>query len=391
MKKILLAALTGLAWANSSFAQSSVTLYGLLDVSIGFSERGAGTVAPGTAASGMRAKSRLTDLQSNVGPGSRWGLRGTEDLGGGAKVNMVLESGLSLDTGATTQGGLLFGRQAYVGLSNANGWWISAGRQYSPMHAAYAQLTPMGGSYLGNVMGNSGYGPQNAMGASAGGGSYQTPGRVDNSVLVRKQLGDFTASLMVGAGNENDRGTGRLVNPGISYRKGPLLMHATYARWRANAESIGAGADPANLSMLVVGGAYEFGPVRMFAGHYEFRNPQDLATRSAAAANSPFAYTWHKTRTNWIAARMPVSTGAFTVELSRNTFKHHGAADGSSTVLGLLYEHTLSKRTSLYASAGQTSNNAFANNYHSGTSYILQPNGYGAKIRAVSLGMVHRF
>ena len=391
MKKILFAALTGLAWISASYAQSSVTLYGLIDVSLGVSERGAGTKAPGSAAAGVTSKVRLNDLQSNVGPGSRLGFRGTEDLGGGAKANFVLESGFSVDNGSITQGGLIFGRQAYVGLSNADGWWISAGRQYSPIHAAYAQLTPMGGSYWGNVMGNSAYGPQNAMGGVAGGGAYQTPGRSDNSVLVRKRWGDVTASLMVAAGNENADGNGRMVNPGISYSKGPLLLHATYARWKTNVEALAPKAEAVNLSMLVVGGSYDFGPMRLYAGHYEFKNPQNPATLSTAAQRSPFAYIWHKTSTNWLAARVPVHTGTFTVELSRNNFKNHGASDGHSTAVGLLYEHTLSKRTSLYASIGQTSNNAFANNYLSGTSYILQPNGYGAKIRASSLGMVHRF
>lgn len=391
MKKILLATLVGMAWANSSFAQSSVTVYGLLDVSLGVSERGAGTIAPGSRAAGVRASTRLTEIQSNVGPGSRLGFRGSEDLGGGLKANFVLESGLSVDTGALTQGGLTFGRQVYVGLSNADGWWISAGRQYSPLHGAYAQTTPMGGSYWGNVMGNSAYGPQNAMGATAGGGSYQTPGRMDNSLLVRKRWGDITGSLMFATGNENSRGTGRMINPAISYASGPLVLHATYARWRANAESIKADAKPAHLSMMVLGGSYDFGPVRLYAGHYGFRNPQDRATQSPAAQNSPFAYQWHKTTTNWLAARVPLGKSTVTVELSRNKFHNRDMDDGNSTVVGLLYEYALSKRTTLYASAGQTDNNAFANNYLSGTSFILQPNGYGATHRGVSLGMVHRF
>lgn len=391
MKKILLATLVGMAWASSSLAQSSVSVYGVLDVSVGISERGAGTVAPGSNAAGKRASVHVTELQSNVGPGSRLGFRGTEDLGGGLKANFLMESGLSVDTGALTQGGLVFGRQVYVGLSTADGWWISAGRQYSPLHGAYASTTPMGGSYWGNVMGNSAYGAQNAMGATAGGGAYQTPGRVDNSLLVRKRWGDVTASLMLGLGNENSRGTGRFVNPGVSYTSGPLLLHATYARWRANAEHILPDAKPEHLSMLVLGGSYDFGPVRLYAGHYEFKNPQDRSSWSAAALNSPFAYIWHKTTTNWLAARVPLGKSTVTVELSKNKFHNRNLPDGNSTVIGVLYEYALSKRTSLYASAGQTDNNAFANNYLSGTSHILQPNGYGATHRGIALGMVHKF
>lgn len=88
---------------------------------------------------------------------------------------------------------------------------------------------------------------------------------------------------------------------------------------------------------------------------------------------------------------MPLGKSTVTVELSRNKFHNRDMDDGNSTVVGLLYEYALSKRTTLYASAGQTDNNAFANNYLSGTSFILQPNGYGATHRGVALGMVHRF
>src|SRR5689334_4420243 len=65
---------------------------------------------------------------------SRWGLRGSEDLGSGLKAAFVLESGFSPDTGVSLQGGRLFGRQAFVSLASAGAGEIRLGRQYAPMH-----------------------------------------------------------------------------------------------------------------------------------------------------------------------------------------------------------------------------------------------------------------
>ena len=93
--------------ASAAQAQSSVTLYGIID-------------------EGINCNSNVKDgrsyaLQSGVMQGSRWGLRGVEDLGGGLQTIFVLENGFDLNTGKASQGGLLFGRQAYVGLSSRYG------------------------------------------------------------------------------------------------------------------------------------------------------------------------------------------------------------------------------------------------------------------------------
>src|SRR5262249_39952175 len=74
--------------------------------------------------------------------GSRWGLRGTEDLGGGLKGLFVLESGFNLDTGTMQQSGRLFGRQAYVGLQKSGIGMLSLGRQYTSMFEALANFSP---------------------------------------------------------------------------------------------------------------------------------------------------------------------------------------------------------------------------------------------------------
>ena len=104
-----------LACSGSAFAQSNVTLYGVADVYMQF------------AKGDQSSKS----LESGGLSGSRLGFKGREDLGDGLKAFFQLETGMAMDTGKTTQGGVFFGRQALVGLSGGFGSF-SAGRQYTP-------------------------------------------------------------------------------------------------------------------------------------------------------------------------------------------------------------------------------------------------------------------
>src|SRR5471030_2503860 len=90
--------------AQAAFAQSSVTLYGIVDA--GF-----------TYTNNQKGNSAYQATQGNV-QGSRWGLLGSEDLGGGNKVLFRLENGFSLESGSSGQGGRMFGRSAWVGLNN---------------------------------------------------------------------------------------------------------------------------------------------------------------------------------------------------------------------------------------------------------------------------------
>src|SRR5260370_38853230 len=94
--------------ASAAQAQSSVTLYGLIDAGISY-------VNNSKTATGGSGK--LSKVDDGVAKANRWGLRGTEDLGGGLKAIFVLENGFSVANGSFGQGGALFGRQAYVGLA----------------------------------------------------------------------------------------------------------------------------------------------------------------------------------------------------------------------------------------------------------------------------------
>ena len=95
-------------------AQSSVTLYGILDAGVTYASNTGG--------------SHVVRFDDGISYGNRWGLKGTEDLGGGLSAVFALESGFKIGTGRLILGGAQFGRQAYVGLSGRWGT-VSFGNQ----------------------------------------------------------------------------------------------------------------------------------------------------------------------------------------------------------------------------------------------------------------------
>ncbi|XHO76683.1 hypothetical protein BCC0238_006258 [Burkholderia gladioli] len=99
-----------------------MTLYGLIDTGISYVNHS----AVGTTGSAKRFK-----YDDGVAQGTRWGLRGSEDLGSGLKAIFLLENGFNTGTGAINQGGAMFGRQAYVGLSKNGIGSLTFGRQYT--------------------------------------------------------------------------------------------------------------------------------------------------------------------------------------------------------------------------------------------------------------------
>ncbi|GJH31020.1 porin [Caballeronia novacaledonica] len=127
-KSVLCLAMLG-AVSSMCYAQSSVTLYGVLDNSVMYQSN----VKGGTRVS----LDALTGLY-----GSRWGMTGVEDLGGGLRAIFTLESGINLNNGQFGQGGTAFGRQAFVGLSSDRMGSLTFGRQYDMIFYYPLPLTP---------------------------------------------------------------------------------------------------------------------------------------------------------------------------------------------------------------------------------------------------------
>lgn len=370
MKKLNTALLILLLPLASAQAQSSVTIYGILDTSVSSGHGGGGASA-------------VTRLDSGVGPGSRLGFRGEESLEGGLSAQFTLEMGLGSDTGTSQQGGTLFGRQAFVGLgSNSQGWRVTLGRQYSPTMLSIVAADAQGQIYWGSTVGL-GQGVLQSPGSTAGAGCHGATARINNSVMASWSGSGLTGRLMLGAGDENDRKTGQLLSPSLSYSAGPLMLTAAYTRFRQCGADIAATAAPEWQSEATAGGSFDFSVLKLFAGYYTF-NPSE-------ANKTVTATTMLKSKAFWIGARVPVGkTGMVITQVTRQKYDLP-AASAQGTTLALTYEHSLSKRTRLYATAARISNNDAASFGIWGATAVQAATRAGADPRVLSLGLTHFF
>ncbi|CAB3783678.1 hypothetical protein LMG28688_01696 [Paraburkholderia caffeinitolerans] len=133
--RLALVSSAAMACAASALAQSSVTLYGIIDNGIGYQNNAT------TLGSTTGGKS-LVKMNQGVWAGSRFGLKGAEDLGGGTKAVFTLESGFNSATGGAQYTDAIFGRQAWVGLANPTYGTLSAGRQYASYYQTMSSFSP---------------------------------------------------------------------------------------------------------------------------------------------------------------------------------------------------------------------------------------------------------
>ena len=134
IKRPLLALVLLDALCLTAHAQSSITLYGIVDAGLGYSSGQAvaqGAGGPGQPAAYTNASSYA--FTGGTWSGSRWGIKGNEDLGGGSSLVFQLENGFNLGTGVLGQGGREFGRQSWMGFSDKQYGTVTLGRQYDPV------------------------------------------------------------------------------------------------------------------------------------------------------------------------------------------------------------------------------------------------------------------
>src|ERR1700686_5810934 len=135
MKKQAICMTLSCLFVAGAHAQNSVTLYGVIDEGFDYTNNVNGK--------------KDYELQSGYAQGSRWGLKGAEDLGGGVKAIFTLENGFNVNNGTLGQGGREFGRQAFVGLSSIDYGSVTLGRQYDSMVDYVGPLALTGTQYGG--------------------------------------------------------------------------------------------------------------------------------------------------------------------------------------------------------------------------------------------------
>jgi len=202
-KTLIMAALLG--GSGLVHAQSSVTLYGIINEAVTYSSNQDGHSA--------------VQLTGNGEYGSRWGLRGAEDLGGGTKAIFTLENGFNPVNGALGQNNRMFGRQAFVGFSNLNYGTLTFGRQYDAIVGTLQTMTSNGA--WGGVMFSHPYDNDNT-------DDYL---RVNNSVkYVSPNLKGFTGTAMYAFSNApGDFANNRMWSLGGIYTQGAFSIAAAYS------------------------------------------------------------------------------------------------------------------------------------------------------------------
>ncbi|MBH1957756.1 MAG: porin [Burkholderiales bacterium] len=346
MKKSLIA-LAVLAASGAAMAQSSVTLYGLVDADVG---RFKTNVAVGKTIQNM-SQSRVESDGLN---GSRWGMRMREDLGGGMAAVANLESGFKTDTGTSAQGGLLFGRRANVGLVSGFGT-VTLGRNSSSYTDVASDHAMMGGASIFDPS-NTNNGNSATVAVSALGGNVADAAkflgrntswigfseRIDNSVkYVSPNFNGFSVGVLYGFGENKtaSNDASKTVSASLKYANGPLLVSGGYQS--EGSLLTATGAKPV-LENAILSVAYDFGVAKVGAG-FNRAKYKDITvgsvTRDIAAQNE-----WN------LSVAVPL--GATT--LSAGYAQSKGDDLGKSSGFGIQALYSLSKRTTLYAGGVST-------------------------------------
>jgi general bacterial porin, GBP family len=248
MKRTLIVAACAAAFACQAHAQSAVTLYGLIDAGIFYTNN-------------VKGHSAWQESSGDV-TGSHWGLIGREDLGGGTKAVFEIENGFSVTNGTLRQGGRLFGYQAYAGLSNTRLGTVTLGRQYDSVVDYLAALSFTGTHPGGNNLSAHPYDNDN----------LNNSFRVNNSIKYASvNYGGLRFGALYGFPNDPGFDNNRLYSFGASYDAGPLTFGAGYFQANNGGGSNTNGAltltDRTFIAALQrtygAGAAYAFGPARV--------------------------------------------------------------------------------------------------------------------------------
>lgn len=382
MKKTLLAAALLAGFAGVAQAETSVTLYGIIDTGLGYNKiSGAGDARNGSK----------FGMINGVQNGSRWGLRGSEDLGDGLRAVFQLESGFDSGNGTSAQGGRLFGRQATVGLASDAWGQLDFGRQTNIASKYFGSIDPFG----------AGFGQANiGMGLSATNTVrydnmvlYQTPsfsgfqfglgysfsaddtkdGRINpnTGLLTTSQTGFRTADNT------------RAITAGLRYVNGPLNVALAFDQLNASNKLTQAAVD-ATPRQYTIGGSYDFEVVKLALAYARTTDgwfgSQDVKTSASTLGFGTNAFAdGFKSNSYLLGLSAPIggSSSLFGSwqRVSASNDKLTGD-DATMNVFNLGYTYDLSKRTNLYAYGSYAKNYAFLD---------------GVKSTAVGLGIRHRF
>ncbi len=392
MKKSIIAHAALLAagglFTNAASA-ADVQLYGYVDLGLSYTHTSLDAESSAARTADSSSEGALS-LRSNVNKGSRWGLKGSEDLGNGWEAGFVLESGFTPDDGAMTFSNRLFGRQSTVYLKGALGE-IAFGRTGALSSGAgtYALTgwgTPFGTSWGTYSVANNNY--------------FFGYLRFDNTVTYRtpEYAGlQFSAQYSFGTDTKKDYDA---ATDGIQFEEGSshvdrfAAIGATYKRDALNLALVLDTWDYGNTPTtrddddaftVTATGSYDFGVLRFFAGAQYFENARTDAMkvfRSFDAAASRYQDGFS------ITTGVNIPAGGGDAKFAAGYFESdpsndENALDEKTTRWGAsaAYEYFLSKRTSIYGVASYANDEIDVRREGSDTYGIVE----------ASIGLTHKF
>src|SRR4029453_5176476 len=285
MKKSLMALAVLGALSGAASAQSSVTLYGIVDVGVQWNEFG---VLQGTGAGENWSQQSVWGIESGFQSGSRWGIRGSEALGKGWNAVFTLESGYDVSTGMSLQGGRLFGRQAWAGLQNDSFGTFVLGRI----------ATPSSGTGAFDLFGSvdpfsTGFGIMGLQGTFI----PSTTLREENSVIWAsptwaglKLAAQYSANVNGAETAPNSTNTSAW-NLGANFTWGPLFLAATYDVIQYPNATTATPCAPPSLNgcsdqkMLQLGAVFDFKFLKL---HGAYANQDNIAVSQTLGGAAGF-------------------------------------------------------------------------------------------------------
>lgn len=377
MKKTLLAAALLAGYAGAASAQSSVTLYGVVDLGFAYQSVKAGNNADAFANPG-KTYNQLA-MASGQQSGSRWGLKGVEDLGNGLKANFVYESGVTVNTGASSG----FTRQSTIGLSSTKWGSVDLGRRTTSGTWAFSGIDPFAAGFGQAALDSS-------MGAQFSRLSnmimYTSPSISGFGVSAGYSFDTGQTNYFGGtAGKFGTSNKYRAITTGVRYANGPLLLAAMYDQYMPPAVANKASA---SVKQWNLGATYDFKVAKLHAaygqnidGIIEGTNVLANAETSGGNGNSNGGILFApgaRTQSWMLGVSAPVGAGKVfgSVQQLLPSGNLSGYDTSTQTTASIGYTYNLSKRTNLYAYYSYMSNAALQD---------------GASAQTLGVGVRHLF
>jgi len=334
VNKKLISAAAFFVFAATAHAQSSVTLYGLIDTGIVYTNNQGGGSA--------------WQMQSSMLSNEVWGLRGSEDLGDNLHAIFRLENGFNIQNGKTTYTGTMFGRQAYVGLQSDTYGTLTLGRQYD---AVVDMLGPI-------ALANNGDG-NNLAAHPFDNDNVDDSFYINNSVkYASPTYRGLQAEALYGFSNTSGFSDNRAYSFGVSYTNGPINLAAAYLQLNDGAvSSTGAVSNgdfvnfpAARQRVMGAGGNYTFGPatVGVLWTHSLFDDTLPGANSAIMQSFDSLHFNNYEVNAHYALTPAVTLSGAYT--FTEGSFSGaSGSGDPKWHQVTLLADYALSKRTDLYA------------------------------------------